>query len=98
MSTQVVLITGGLTGIGRVAAIAFAKKGAMVVAGRRDEAGRPHSASSRAIAKGPREARSGRRAFLRPEEVGRFRCRKKTKDIHVPWRPARSSHASYVAM
>src|SRR5260221_6461845 len=40
MSTQVVLITGGLTGIGRAAAVAFAKKGAKVaVAGRRDEAG-----------------------------------------------------------
>ena len=36
MSTQVVLITGGLTGIGRAAAVAFAKKGAkVVVAGRR---------------------------------------------------------------
>jgi NAD(P)-dependent dehydrogenase (short-subunit alcohol dehydrogenase family) len=41
MSTQVVLITGGLTGIGRAAAIAFAKNGAkVVVAGRRDEAGK----------------------------------------------------------
>jgi NAD(P)-dependent dehydrogenase (short-subunit alcohol dehydrogenase family) len=41
MSTQVVLITGGLTGIGRAAAVAFAKKGAkVVVSGRRDEAGR----------------------------------------------------------
>jgi NAD(P)-dependent dehydrogenase (short-subunit alcohol dehydrogenase family) len=40
MSTQVVLITGGLTGIGRAAAVAFAKKGAkVVVSGRRDEAG-----------------------------------------------------------
>jgi NAD(P)-dependent dehydrogenase (short-subunit alcohol dehydrogenase family) len=40
MSTQVVLITGGLTGIGRAAAVAFAKKGAkVVVAGRRVEAG-----------------------------------------------------------
>src|SRR5258705_10371929 len=39
MSNQVVLITGGLTGIGRAAAVAFAKKGAkVVVAGRRDEA------------------------------------------------------------
>ena len=28
MSTQVVLITGGFTGIGRAAAVAFAKKGA----------------------------------------------------------------------
>ena len=41
MSNQVVLITGGLTGIGRAAAVAFAKKGAkVVVAGRRDEAGK----------------------------------------------------------
>src|ERR1700691_421499 len=41
MSNSVVLITGGLTGIGRAAAVAFAKKGAkVVVAGRRDEAGK----------------------------------------------------------
>src|ERR1700721_2659959 len=41
LSTQVVLITGGLTGIGRAAAVAFAKKGAKgVVAGGRDEAGK----------------------------------------------------------
>ena len=41
MDNPVVLITGALTGIGRAAAIAFAKKGAKtVVAGRRDEAGK----------------------------------------------------------
>ena len=41
MSNPVVLITGGLTGIGRAAAVTFAKKGAkVVVAGRRDEAGK----------------------------------------------------------
>src|SRR4030081_911101 len=41
MSNPVVLITGALTGIGRAAAVAFAKKGAKVaVAGRRDEAGK----------------------------------------------------------
>ena len=40
MSNPVVLITGALTGIGRAAAVAFAKKGAkVVVSGRRDEAG-----------------------------------------------------------
>ncbi len=41
MSNPVVLITGALTGIGRAAAVAFAKKGAkVVVAGRRDEVGK----------------------------------------------------------
>src|SRR5258708_58596 len=41
MSNPVVLITGGLTGIGRAAAVAFAKKGGkVVVAGRRDEVGK----------------------------------------------------------
>ena len=40
MNTQVVLITGGLTGIGRATALAFADKGAqVVVSGRRDEDG-----------------------------------------------------------
>jgi NAD(P)-dependent dehydrogenase (short-subunit alcohol dehydrogenase family) len=33
MSNPVVLITGGLSGIGRAAAVAFAKKGAKVVVG-----------------------------------------------------------------
>src|ERR1700676_3362689 len=41
MNKPVVLITGSLTGIGRAAGVAFAKKSAkVVVAGRRDEAGK----------------------------------------------------------
>ena len=41
MNTPVVLITGGLTGIGRAAAVAFARKGAkVVVVSRRNEAGK----------------------------------------------------------
>jgi len=41
MDTQVVLITGALTGIGRAAAIAFARAGARVaVSGRRDKEGK----------------------------------------------------------
>lgn len=39
-ASPVVLVTGALTGIGRAAAIAFAKEGArIVIAGRRDDAG-----------------------------------------------------------
>ena len=50
MSTQVVLITGALTGIGRAAAVAFAKKGAkVVVSGRRDEAGHALAKELRAL-------------------------------------------------
>ncbi len=50
MDAQVVLITGGLTGIGRAAAVAFAKKGArVVVAGRRDEAGKALAKELRAF-------------------------------------------------
>ena len=41
MDNPVVLVTGALTGIGRATAVAFAQKGAnVVVAGRRDEAGK----------------------------------------------------------
>src|SRR5260221_5252867 len=41
MDKSVILITGALTGIGRAAAVASAKKGAkLVVAGRRDETGK----------------------------------------------------------
>jgi NAD(P)-dependent dehydrogenase (short-subunit alcohol dehydrogenase family) len=64
MSSQVVLITGGLTGIGRAAAVAFAKKGAkVVVAGRRDEAGK-------ALVKAYREDSPENRTFNRSCHLG----------------------------
>jgi NAD(P)-dependent dehydrogenase (short-subunit alcohol dehydrogenase family) len=50
MSTQTVLITGALTGIGRATALAFARDGArIVVAGRREEAGQALAAELRAL-------------------------------------------------
>jgi NAD(P)-dependent dehydrogenase (short-subunit alcohol dehydrogenase family) len=50
MSTQVVLITGALTGIGRAAAVAFAREGHRIaVAGRHEEAGRELVTELRAL-------------------------------------------------
>src|SRR5260221_13513227 len=50
MSTQVVLITGALTGIGRAAALAFAKEGSrIVVSGRHEEAGQELAKELRAL-------------------------------------------------
>src|SRR6202022_4094189 len=50
MNTQVVLITGALTGIGRAAAIAFAQAGAhVVVSGRRDKEGQELAAELQAL-------------------------------------------------
>jgi NAD(P)-dependent dehydrogenase (short-subunit alcohol dehydrogenase family) len=50
VSSPVVLITGGLTGIGRATAIAFAKEGdRIVVSGRREDAGRAFESELRAL-------------------------------------------------
>ena len=50
MSSQVVLITGALTGIGRATALAFAKEGAhVVVSGRHDEEGKNLAAEMRKL-------------------------------------------------
>src|SRR6202165_3988378 len=50
MNTQVVLITGALTGIGRATAFAFAKEGArIVISGRREEEGKKLVAALRKL-------------------------------------------------
>jgi len=50
MSSPAVLITGALTGIGRVTALAFAKEGAhVVVSGRHDEEGKKLVAEMRKL-------------------------------------------------
>jgi NAD(P)-dependent dehydrogenase (short-subunit alcohol dehydrogenase family) len=60
MTNQVVLITGGLTGIGRATALAFAQGGAhVVVSGRREEAGEALAAELKAL--------SGSAKFIRAD-------------------------------
>ena len=50
MNTQVILITGALTGIGRAAAVVFAQEGArVVVSGRRDKEGQELAAELQAL-------------------------------------------------
>jgi NAD(P)-dependent dehydrogenase (short-subunit alcohol dehydrogenase family) len=67
MNAQVVLITGGLTGIGRATALAFAKEGAqVVVSGRRDEEGQKLVAE---IRKAGAEAEFVRADVRREEDV-----------------------------
>jgi NAD(P)-dependent dehydrogenase (short-subunit alcohol dehydrogenase family) len=49
MSTPVVLITGALTGIGRAAALAFAKSATVVVSGRREAEGKALESKLRSL-------------------------------------------------
>src|SRR5713226_2224148 len=50
MNSQVVLITGALTGIGRATALAFAQEGSrVVISGRRDDAGQALVTELRAL-------------------------------------------------
>jgi NAD(P)-dependent dehydrogenase (short-subunit alcohol dehydrogenase family) len=49
MSTPVVLITGALTGIGRAAALAFAKSATVVVSGRREAEGKALESELRSL-------------------------------------------------
>jgi NAD(P)-dependent dehydrogenase (short-subunit alcohol dehydrogenase family) len=104
MSTQIVLITGGLSGIGRAAAIAFAKKGAKVVLPSRRSGtalfrfgGRVHQ---RRVKEGgrPRSGRQDRRTVSPP------RCRReepaprpdhrprKTMRVRTNWRDPSMKH------
>jgi NAD(P)-dependent dehydrogenase (short-subunit alcohol dehydrogenase family) len=66
MSTPIVLITGALTGIGRAAALAFAKEGyRLVVSGRHDEATDALAAELRALGAEPEFVRADMRAGRR---------------------------------
>jgi NAD(P)-dependent dehydrogenase (short-subunit alcohol dehydrogenase family) len=68
MSNPVVLITGALTGIGRAAALAFAKEGAsVVVAGRREAEGKALEAELRSLGA---EAAFVRTDVRREDDVG----------------------------
>ncbi len=58
MSKSVVLVTGGLTGIGRATALAFAREGAsVVVSGRREDEGKALEASCAGSGRRPRSSR-----------------------------------------
>ena len=70
MEKPVVLITGGLTGIGRTTAVAFAAEGArIVVSGRRDAEGKALETELRGL--GP-EAAFIKADVRHEEEVGRL--------------------------
>jgi len=80
MSTPVVLITGALTGIGRAAALAFAREGnRVVVSGRHDDAGE-------ALARELRELGTDAEfvhADIRHEDVKRSRRNQSGRNPHA---------------
>ena len=76
MKNKVVLITGALTGIGRAAALAFARKGAqIVVSGRRDEAGEALANELRSLGSEAEYIRADVRKELPTPSARNVRCR-----------------------
>ena len=66
MTTQVVLITGALTGIGHATALAFAKEGSrIVISGRRAEEGKRVLAELRKLGVEAERRRASRRRGTR---------------------------------
>jgi NAD(P)-dependent dehydrogenase (short-subunit alcohol dehydrogenase family) len=90
MSTHVVLITGALTGIGRAAALAFAREGnRVVVAGRREEAGQGLATELRALGAEAEFICAGAAASStspRPMVTRGLAAPRSTQPVNMPWK------------
>src|SRR2546423_660264 len=83
MSTQIVLITGALTGIGRATALAFASEGGRImVSGRRDDAGEALASELRGLGVEAEFARRRGRVGLLGEQA----CGRGTDEVRGPRR------------